>query len=114
MLDLVIGRDAELEALIDTLGKRRSNNPILIGPPGVGKTAIVEGLAVKIARGDLEVSHFQDKFLFALDTGSLVAGTSLRGAFSERMATIKEEVAKAGGKIIVFIDELDSVGRQRN
>ncbi|MBT6432985.1 MAG: ATP-dependent Clp protease ATP-binding subunit [Deltaproteobacteria bacterium] len=109
MLDLVIGRDQELEALIDTLGKRRSNNPILIGPPGVGKTAIVEGLAVKIARGDLEVSHFQDKFLFALDTGSLVAGTSLRGAFSERMATIKEEVAKAGGKIIVFIDELHTL-----
>ena len=109
MLDLVIGRDQELEALIDTLGKRRSNNPILIGPPGVGKTAIVEGLAVKIARGDLEVSHFQDKFLFALDTGSLVAGTSLRGAFSERMATIKEEVARAGGKIIVFIDELHTL-----
>lgn len=108
-LDLVIGRDQELDALIDTLGKRRSNNPILIGPPGVGKTAIVEGLAVKIARGDDEVAHFMDKILFALDTGSLVAGTSLRGAFSERMAGIKEEVSRAGGKIIVFIDELHTL-----
>ena len=108
-LDLVIGRDQELEALIDTLGKRRSNNPLLVGPPGVGKTAIVEGLAVKIARGDDEVAHFRDKILFALDTGSLVAGTSLRGAFAERMSAIKEEVAQAGGRIVVFIDELHTL-----
>ena len=70
-LDIVFGRDSELQSLIDILGKRRSNNPILIGPPGVGKTAIVEGLAVLIARGSEEVQHFADKRLFALDTGAL-------------------------------------------
>ena len=108
-LDIVFGRDSELQSLIDILGKRRSNNPILIGPPGVGKTAIVEGLAVLIARGSEEVQHFADKRLFALDTGALVAGTSLRGAFSERMQAIKKEVKDAGGSIIVFIDEIHTL-----
>ena len=108
-LDIVFGRDSELQSLIDILGKRRSNNPILIGPPGVGKTAIVEGLAVLIARGNEEVQHFADKRLFALDTGALVAGTSLRGAFSERMQAIKKEVKDAGGSIIVFIDEIHTL-----
>jgi len=108
-LDVVFGRDTELQSLIDILGKRRSNNPILIGPPGVGKTAIVEGLAVLIARGNEEVQHFADKRLFALDTGALVAGTSLRGAFSERMQAIKKEVKDANGSIVVFIDEIHTL-----
>ncbi|MEE2962499.1 MAG: ATP-dependent Clp protease ATP-binding subunit [Myxococcota bacterium] len=108
-LDMVVGRENELEALVDTLGKRRSNNPILVGPPGVGKTAIAEGLAVKVARGDEDVNHFSNKVIFALDTGALIAGTSLRGAFSERMSEIKKEVAQANGRVIVFIDELHTL-----
>ncbi len=108
-LDLALGRARELEALIDILGKRRSNNPILVGPPGVGKTAIVEGLAVKIARRDADVADFHDRRIVNLDTGSLVAGTSLRGAFSERMVAIKAEVAEAAGKIVVFIDEIHTL-----
>ncbi len=108
-LDAVIGRERELESLIDILGKRRSNNPVLVGPPGVGKTAIVEGLAVKIARGESDVQHLSDAHLVALDTGAMVAGTSLRGAFSERMGAIKEEVARANGQILVFIDELHTL-----
>ena len=108
-LDTAIGRDRELEALIDILGKRRANNPVLVGPPGVGKTAIVEGLAVKIARHDDEVAHLSDRIIVSLDTGSLVAGTSLRGAFSERLGAIKAEVAAAERRIIVFIDELHTL-----
>ena len=105
-LDMVLGRDHELEMLVDILGKRRANNPVLVGPPGVGKTAIVEGFAVKIARGEADVSHFHGRYVVALDTGSLVAGTSLRGSFSERLAAIKTEVALMGQNIIVFIDEV--------
>ncbi len=108
-LDIAIGRDRELEALIDIIGKRRSNNPVLVGLPGVGKTAIVEGLAVKIARRDDEVAHLHDRLIVSLDTGSLVAGTSLRGAFSERLGAIKAEVAGASRRIIVFIDELHTL-----
>ncbi len=108
-LDIAIGRERELEALIDILGKRRANNPILVGPPGVGKTAIVEGLAVKIARGDDDVAHFRDRYVVALDTGAMVAGTSLRGAFSERLGAIKDEVARANQRIVVFIDELHTL-----
>ncbi|MBI5512004.1 MAG: ATP-dependent Clp protease ATP-binding subunit [Deltaproteobacteria bacterium] len=108
-LDHAIGRDRELETLIDILGKRRSNNPVLVGPPGVGKTAIVEGLAMKIARRDDDVAHLFDRVIVSLDTGSLVAGTSLRGAFSERLGAIKTEVAAAGRRIIVFIDELHTL-----
>ncbi|MEM6532177.1 MAG: ATP-dependent Clp protease ATP-binding subunit [Myxococcota bacterium] len=108
-IDPAVGRDRELEALVDILGKRRSNNPVLVGPPGVGKTAIVEGLAVKVARGDEDVRHLRDCYLVAMDTGAMVAGTSLRGAFSERMAAIKDEVSRAGRKILVFIDELHTL-----
>jgi ATP-dependent Clp protease ATP-binding subunit ClpC len=106
-LDPVVGRERELERLIDILGKRRSNNPILIGPPGVGKTAIVEGLAVCIAEGQ-DLGR-QDPVLVSLDTGSLLAGTGLRGAFSEKMLAIKTEVGAAKGRIIVFIDELHTL-----
>ncbi|MBW2737006.1 MAG: ATP-dependent Clp protease ATP-binding subunit, partial [Deltaproteobacteria bacterium] len=108
-LDEVVARDREMLQLIDVLGKRRANNPCLVGPPGVGKTAIAEGLAVKIARGDEDVAHMADRLIVSLDTGSLVAGTSLRGAFSERLSLIKEEVASARGKVVVFIDELHTL-----
>ncbi|MEK7703890.1 MAG: ATP-dependent Clp protease ATP-binding subunit, partial [Myxococcota bacterium] len=108
-LDGVFGREREIEALVDILGKRRANNPMLVGAPGVGKTAIVEGLALKIARGDEDVAHFADRTLVALDTGALVAGTSLRGAFTERLGAIKQEVAAAQGRIIVFIDEIHTL-----
>jgi ATP-dependent Clp protease ATP-binding subunit ClpC len=98
-LDPAIGRERETEELLDILGKRRANNPVLVGEPGVGKTAIVEGLAQRL----LGIS---DRMLVELDVAGLVAGTQLRGSFSERLLGIKEEVKKADGKIIVFIDEL--------
>ena len=98
-LDPAIGRERETEELLDILGKRRANNPVLVGEPGVGKTAIVEGLAQRL----LTIS---DRMLVELDVAGLVAGTQLRGSFSERLLGIKEEVKKADGKIIVFIDEL--------
>jgi ATP-dependent Clp protease ATP-binding subunit ClpC len=98
-LDPAIGRERETEELLDILGKRRANNPVLVGEPGVGKTAIVEGLAQRL----LDRS---DRMLVELDVAGLVAGTQLRGSFSERLLGIKEEVKKADGKIIVFIDEL--------
>ncbi len=107
--DPAVGRTHELQTLIDILGKRRANNPMLVGPAGVGKTAIVEGLALKIARNDSDVAALHDHVICALDTGSLVAGTSLRGAFSERLAAIKDEVAAAHGRIVVFIDELHTL-----
>jgi ATP-dependent Clp protease ATP-binding subunit ClpC len=108
-LDMAVGRERELESLIDILGKRRSNNPILVGPPGVGKTAIVEGLALKIARKESDVSALHDRILCSLDVGALVAGTSLRGAFSERLGAIKHEVAAAKRQVIVFIDEIHTL-----
>ncbi|MBN1961625.1 MAG: ATP-dependent Clp protease ATP-binding subunit [Deltaproteobacteria bacterium] len=109
LLDMAIGRDREIEAVIDILGKRRANNPVLVGLPGVGKTAIVEGLAVKIARNDSDIGNLNNRIIFALDTGALVAGTSLRGAFSERLGAIKTEVAQANGEIVVFVDELHTL-----
>ncbi|HEY2028488.1 MAG TPA: AAA family ATPase, partial [Myxococcales bacterium] len=98
-LDPAVGRERETEQLLDILGKRRANNPVLVGEPGVGKTAIVEGLAQRL----LSVS---DRTLVELDVAGLVAGTQLRGSFSERLLGIKEEVKRADGKIVVFIDEL--------
>lgn len=109
LLDTAIGREREICSIVDILGKRRANNPVLVGPAGVGKTAIVEGLAVKIARGDDDVETLHDRMLVALDTGALVAGTGLRGAFSERLGAIKAEVAAAERNIIVFIDELHTL-----
>jgi ATP-dependent Clp protease ATP-binding subunit ClpC len=108
-LDAAIGRAAELQVLIDVLGKRRANNPVLVGPPGVGKTAIVEGLAVKIHRRDPDVAALFDCRILALDAGALLAGTSLRGALSERLRGIKAEVAAANRHIIVFIDEIHTL-----
>ena len=103
-LDAAIGRDKEIEAVIDVLGKRRANNPVLVGPAGVGKTAIVEGLACQWASSAKGAQP--KKRLVALDTTALVAGTGLRGSLSERIGAIKQEVAQADGHLIVFIDEL--------
>jgi len=108
-IDPAVCREREISQLIDILGKRRSNNPILVGPPGVGKTAIVEGLALLIASSDPTVDHISDRVVFSLDTGALVAGTGLRGAFSERMKAIKTEVAANASRVMVFIDEIHTL-----
>ena len=97
-LDAAVGRERETEELLDILGKRRANNPVLVGEPGVGKTAIVEGLAQRMAGGE--------RVLVELDMSGLVAGTQLRGSFSERLIGIKDEVRRADGRVVVFIDEL--------
>ena len=108
-LDASIGRARELEQLIDVLGKRRANNPCLVGEPGVGKTAIVEGLAVRLMRGDADVAPLHGKLIIELDMGRIVAGTSLRGSFSERMQGLKKDVQRAKGQVIVFIDEIHTL-----
>ncbi len=107
-LDPVIGRDAEIRHVIRILSRKTKNNPVLIGEPGVGKTAIVEGLAHRIVRGDVP-SALRDRKLFSLDMGALVAGAKYRGEFEERLKSVLQEIQKSNGEIILFIDELHTI-----
>ena len=108
ILDPVIGRDEEIRRTIQILSRRTKNNPVLIGEPGVGKTAIVEGLAQRIINGDVP-SALQDRKLISLDMGSLLAGAKYRGEFEERIKNILKKVKESDGKIILFIDEIHTV-----
>ena len=107
-LDPVIGRDSEIRNVIRILSRKTKNNPVLIGEPGVGKTAIAEGLAQRIVRGDVP-EGLKDKTIFSLDMGALIAGAKYRGEFEERLKAVLEEIRKSEGKILLFIDELHTI-----
>ena len=107
-LDPVIGRDSEIRNVIRILSRKSKNNPVLIGEPGVGKTAIAEGLALRIVRGDVP-NNLKERKIFSLDMSSLVAGAKFRGEFEERLKAVLEEIKKSEGKIILFIDELHTI-----
>src|SRR6185295_10897572 len=107
-LDPVIGRDEEIRRTIQVLARRTKNNPVLIGEPGVGKTAIAEGLSLRIVNGDVPES-LKNKRLLALDMGALIAGAKYRGEFEERLKSVLSEVTQAAGEIILFIDEMHTL-----
>jgi ATP-dependent Clp protease ATP-binding subunit ClpB len=107
-LDPVIGREEEIRRVLQVLSRRTKNNPVLIGEPGVGKTAIAEGLAIRIVQGDIP-ENLKDKEIIALDMGALVAGAQFRGQFEERLKSVLKEVQDSDGKVILFIDELHTV-----
>src|SRR5207245_6230697 len=107
-VDPVIGRDEEIRRVMQVLSRRTKNNPVLIGEPGVGKTAIVEGLALRIINGDVPDS-LKDKKLLVLDLGALIAGAKYRGEFEERLKAVLQEVTAAEGAYILFIDEMHTL-----
>ena len=107
-LDPVIGRDEEIRNVIRILSRKTKNNPVLIGEPGVGKTAISEGLALRIVRGDVP-DNLKERKIFSLDMGALVAGAKYRGEFEERLKAVLQEIKKSEGRIILFIDELHNI-----
>src|SRR5207244_3017632 len=107
-LDPVIGRDEEIRRTMQVLSRRTKNNPVLIGEPGVGKTAIVEGLALRIVNGDIP-TVLKDKRIVALDMGALIAGAKYRGEFEDRLKAVIKEVTDSNGAVILFIDELHTV-----
>jgi ATP-dependent Clp protease ATP-binding subunit ClpB len=107
-LDPVIGRDSEIRNTIRILSRRTKNNPVLIGEPGVGKTAVVEGLAQRIRSGDVP-EGLKDKTIYALDMGALIAGAKFRGEFEERLKSVLNEIEKSDGRILLFIDELHNI-----
>ena len=107
-IDPVIGRDEEIRSITRILSRKTKNNPVLIGEPGVGKTAIIEGLALRIVRGDVPTS-LKDKTIWELDMASLIAGAKYRGEFEERLKKVLNEVKKSEGNIIMFIDEIHTI-----
>lgn len=107
-LDPVIGRDEEIRRIIQVLSRRTKNNPLIIGDPGVGKTAIVEGLAGKIIAGDVP-DGIKSKSIFALDLGAMIAGAKYRGEFEDRLKALLDEVKNSDGNIILFIDEIHTI-----
>ncbi|MCA9530998.1 MAG: AAA family ATPase, partial [Myxococcales bacterium] len=108
-IDPVIGRDREIEQLLDVLARRRANNPVLIGPPGVGKTAVAEGLALRLAAGGDGVRGLEGRILVEFSAGSLVSGTGVRGALSERMRRLRDEVRRSDGRVVLFFDEMHAL-----
>jgi ATP-dependent Clp protease ATP-binding subunit ClpC len=108
-IDPVVGRDAEIDRLLDVLGRRRANNPVLVGPPGVGKTAIVEGLALRLVKSPALCGRLSDRVVIEISAGALVSGTGVRGALAERLRQLRAEVALSEGRVLLFLDEIHAI-----